>query len=172
MRTRRRDAVSNAWAIHQAQMEWTAKVDAKAAFAFGAQSALLAAVVALVASDKLFDRLTGWWILPFIIGMALVAAGAFASALVVAPILRGRGLKAESEQDSIFFGHVRLLWPREVERRLRYDDPLPQLSRQIVRAAEIAWKKHVRVQWSIWLGVAGGFVLAVCGLLVAAGLIA
>jgi hypothetical protein len=152
-------------------MDWTGKVDAKAAFSFGIQSALLAAVVTLVAGNKLFDRLSGWWIALFLAALVLVGIGAFLAALVVAPILRSANLKKESKSDSIYFGHVRFLSALELERRLRTRDPLPQLSRQIVRASKIAWTKHVRVQWSIWLGVSGGFVLVICGLLVASGVI-
>jgi len=163
-------AVENAWHIHDAQADWTGKVDAKASFSFAIQSALLAAVVALVAGDKLFTGFRGWWVGLFIVGVLSLGAGAVTAAWVVAPLLRSKDLKRESEEDHIYFGHLRHVGASELEERLRDRDLLPVLARQLVRMSAIAWKKHVLVRWSIWLGVAGGTSLTICGLLLKLGL--
>lgn len=160
------EAIENAWRIHDAQADWTGKVDAKASFSFGIQSFVIAAVVALIADDKLFDDFASWWIGLFLFGVCLLGLGVVWAALVVAPWLRASELESESKVDHIYFGHVRLVSPSELERRLRDDDFLPVLTRQIVRSADIAWKKHRRVQTSIALGVAGGLTLIACGLLI------
>lgn len=160
-----RSAEETAWRIHEAQADWTGKVDAKASFSFGIQAAVIAAVVALTADDKLFDQFNGWWVWLFVVGLLLLMAGALVAALVVAPLLRSKNLEKESERDFIYFGHLQYLEPRELERRLRDVDPIPALSRQITRMADIAWKKHVKVKWSIWLGAGGGFLLVVSGAL-------
>lgn len=169
---RNQDAIENAWHIHEAQADWTGKVDAKASFSFGIQSAIIAAVVALVADDKLFDNFKGWWVVLFALGILALCAGAVTAALVVAPLLRSKNLKQESNRDFIYFGHLKFLDPDDVEQRLRDGDLLPVLSRQVVRMADIAWKKHIKVKWSIWLGVGGGAALVACGLLLESGLTA
>lgn len=149
-------------------MDWTGKVDAKASFSFGIQSFVLAAVVTLIADDKLFDDFAQWWVGLFLFGILLLGAGVTVAAVVVAPLLRSRNLKAESKIDHIYFGHLRHVSPEELEARLRDRDILPVLSRQIARSAGIAWKKHRRVQASIALGLSGGFTLVLCGLLIGA----
>lgn len=162
----REAAVVNAWRIHDAQADWTGKVDAKASFSFGIQSAIIATVIALTAEDKLFDNFQGWWVALFLAGVLLLMSGAFMSALVVAPILRSKNLNQESRDNFIYFGHLRYWNGHEerLQRKLLETDLLAQLTLQLTRTAEIAWKKHVKVRLSIWFGMAGGFVLVVCGL--------
>lgn len=159
----RHETLDNAWRIHDAQVDWTGKVDAKATFAFGLQSAAVATLVAFAAADRLFSGLRGWWLLPSGVGVLLVVVGALLAAMVVMPRLRARGLKGESDEDHIYFGHLQHLDSTEIERRLRRRDIIPVLSRQIGRMSRITWKKHLRVMWSIRFGTAGGLVLAVCG---------
>ncbi|MGW6006203.1 Pycsar system effector family protein [Oerskovia enterophila] len=146
--------VETAWRIHDAQADWTGKVDAKAAFALTIHTALLAVAVTRVA------KLEGWLEQSlFWVCVASLLVGAGLAANVVTPRLRAKGLREASKVNSIYFGHVRFLDPNELARRLRREDPLPQLSRQIVVMAQIAWTKHIRVGWSIWLGVFGGALL-------------
>jgi hypothetical protein len=148
-------ALDAAWRIHDAQMEWTGRVDTKATFAFGIEAALVAAIAALSASPGAL-RVIGWFQLFFWLGLLLLAVGAYLSAMVVAPILRSRNLANEARRDHIYFGHVRHLTPEQFEQRIRRADLLPVLSRQIVRVAGLNWVKHRRVQTSIWFGVTGG----------------
>lgn len=157
---RRADALESAWQIHSAQAAWIAHADAKATFSLAIQSAIIAGVVALIAANKLISNLLNWWTLGFGTGLLLLASGVIIAARVVAPVLRGVGLEDEAQVDHIYFGHVRLVSAKDLETRLSQGDLLGVVARQIVRMADIAWKKHIRVRWSIWLGISGGLVLA------------
>lgn len=95
----------------------------------------------------------------------LLGCGAVLAAAVVSPRLRSKGLVADSRKHSIYFGHARHLSAEELAVRHRKDEPLPRIAQPIVVMAEIAWVKHVRVAWSIWLGVAGGLLLLASALL-------
>ena len=79
-----------------------------------------------------------------LLGFAIVLVGG-----VVRPMLRSDSTKLESKEDFIFFGHGRHWDPEDPAQKLREVDMLPVLSRQIVRASELAWKKHRRLQASL-----------------------
>src|SRR5680860_616159 len=157
-------AIDTAWRIHQAQVEWTGKVDAKATFAFAIESAAIATVVALTAKDRLFSDLEGYWLILYCVGLTSLLVAAGFAALVVIPRLRSKHLEKESRTNFIYFGHARLWDVKELESALKDTDILPQLSRQIVGMADISWTKHVRVQWSFRLAAFGGLALVACGL--------
>ena len=157
-------ALDTAWRIHAAQTDWTGKVDAKASFAFALESAAIATIVALSAKDRLFSALPGFTPWLYWSGLLLLIVGAGLAVTVVAPRLRGRRSKLESATNFIYFGHARNWQASDLEAALRTKDMLPQLSRQITAMASIAWKKHVRVQWSLWSATLGGLSLVVCGL--------
>jgi len=96
-------------------------------------------------------------------GLLLLVAAGFA-ALVAIPLLRTKNLREESKENFIYFGHARFWEARDLEAAIKNEEILPQLSRQIVIMAEIAWTKHIRVQWSFSLAAAGGIVLTATGL--------
>ncbi len=161
----RRAAVETAWRIHAAQTDWTGKVDAKATFAFAAESAAIATVVALTAQDRLYSQIDVWWLWAiYVVGLAgmLVAVGL--SSWVVIPRLRKSAVAKESRTNFIYFGHASVWSAEELETALLKQDILPQITRQVVVMARIAWKKHVLVQWSLWIAVASGFLLVGAGL--------
>lgn len=147
-------SVETAWRIHEQQADWTGKVDSKAAFAFTVHSLLLTFAVSLMVE---VDRWYVWVI--FSVGGVLLVAGAITAASVVAPQLRRRGLAGQARHDYIYFGHARHWSPADLTTELRTTDALPVVVRQITVMADIAWKKHVRVGWSIWLGVVGGVLI-------------
>lgn len=153
-------AVDAAWRIHDAQLDWTAKSDAKAAFAFGIDSAAIAAVAILVSTGKVFSHFDDWWLTwLFIVGGLGLLAGIVAASIGVAPRLKAKDTKKLSKTNYIYFGHARHWKAADLEKRLRTDDLLPQLSRQITVTADIAWRKHVAVNWSIWLTMSAGALL-------------
>ncbi|WP_404433898.1 DUF5706 domain-containing protein [Microbacterium lacus] len=158
------NAVDTAWRIHQAQVDWTGKVDAKATFAFAIESAAIATVVALTATDRLYSSLVGIWQAVYYLGLVSLMVAAGFAALVVIPRLRSKHLQKESDDNFVYFGHARLWNASDLELALVSRDILPQLSRQIVGMAQIAWTKHVRVQWSFRLAALGGVALVLCGL--------
>lgn len=146
------------WRIHDAQMDWTGKVDAKAAFALTFQAALLAGAVTLL------GEMDTWPEYVFIgLSVALVATGAVFAALVVAPRLRSKNLQREAASNYIYFGHARSWTPQRLVADLRRGDLAEQLACQVIVMAEIAWIKHRRVALSIWFGVAGGVFLLAAG---------
>ncbi|WP_308465628.1 Pycsar system effector family protein [Rathayibacter soli] len=156
----RPQAVDAAWHVHNAQLDWTAKADAKAAFAFGIDSAAVAAVAILVSTGKVFSHFDHWWLTAlFTLGGLGLLAGIVAASIGVAPRLKAKGAKKLSKTNYIYFGHARHWKAVDLEKRLRTDDLLPQLSRQITATADIAWKKHVAVNWSIWLTMGAGALL-------------
>lgn len=104
---------------------------------------------------RLLDHL-GLILLLFIVA-ALLAAWA------VAPTLRPGKLKEEAKVDFIYFGHARYWEADDLAETLEKRDPLPVVMRQVVRMAQIAWKKHRRVAWSTWLTCAGVVLMALIG---------
>jgi hypothetical protein len=153
-------ALETAWRIHDAQADWTGKVDNKASFAVTLHTAML--TVSIVLFDNLSGALQNTL---FALAALALSVGAILAASVVAPRLRPRGLRQGARSNYIYFGHARHWSPDELTNSLRVEDPLPQLSRQIVVMAQISWTKHIRVGWSIWLGVAGGLLLLVAAVL-------
>ena len=122
--------------------------------------------MALTSDGRLFASLDKWWLVSLYavgLGALLVAAGF--SAAVVVPRLRTTKAGPEARHNFIYFGHARLWEPSDLERALTERPILPQLSRQIVVMARIAWTKHLRVQWSFSLAVVGSACLVACGLL-------
>lgn len=160
-------AIDTAWRIHAAQVDWTGKVDAKAAFAFAIESAALATVIGLSATGRMFSEFGNCFLSTlYYAGLfGLLVSIAFA-ALVVFPRLRGRHTKAESANNFIYFGHARHWDASVLKTALAEVDLLDQLSRQIVVMATIAWTKHRRVQWSVSSAVAAAVLLVICGILV------
>lgn len=157
---RERHAIEDAWRIHDAQLDWTAKADAKAAFAFGIDSALVATVAVLVSTGKVFVHFDTWYLIAmFVAGAVLLAVAIVFATVGVAPRLRRKRTNATWQQNYIYFGHARHWDPESLERRLRARSLLPQLARQITVTADVAWRKHVNVNWSIWLTVAAGVFL-------------
>ena len=96
------DTLDNAWRLHDAQMDWTGKVDAKAAFSLTIQGALLAAAVSLM--DEI-DTCLEYVLIG--LGVLLVMAGLAFAASVVAPRLRSKHVAAEVASNFIYFGHAR-----------------------------------------------------------------
>lgn len=150
------EPTETAWRIHAAVADWTAKADSKASFALTMQSTALAVLGLLATSkraagdlDSNVPRLLLW------IGVLLMVAGVSCAAWAISPNLRKERRGPESDDDFLYFGHVRHLDPAVLEAALRDKDPLPSLSRQVVVMSEIAWNKHRRVQWSLMFAVAG-----------------
>ncbi|MDW5612075.1 Pycsar system effector family protein [Mycolicibacterium sp. D5.8-2] len=156
------DAVENAWKIHAALVDWTGKVDTKASFALTIEAALLAGVVTLSGTDRMFHNLSGWFpIASYVIGIVFLVAAVLCAVWVVRPRLRAPHLEAESANYYIYFGHLRFLDRDAVLNHLT-DTPIESvLAKQLVEMSKIAWSKHVFVQWSMTLAVIGVAVLGI-----------
>lgn len=145
-------------------MEWTGKVDVKAGFVLTLNVAAIATAVALSGDGMVFHGITasgpqatyGFSLLLFI------AAALFAT-WAVAPALRPGKLEEEAKADFIYFGHARYWEAHDLAEVLKEQEPLPIVTRQVVRMAKIAWTKHLLVVLSTWLTGAGVVLLALTG---------
>jgi hypothetical protein len=138
-------------------LDWTAKADAKAAFAFGIDSAIIATVGVLVSTGRVFVHFQAWYLIVTVaLGSALLAGAILCAAAGVAPRLRRGATRRHWRDNFIYFGHARHWSPQRMEQELTRGTLLRQLSRQIVVTADVAWKKHILVNWAIWLTVGAG----------------
>lgn len=92
------NALDKAWKIHAVQVDWTGKVDGKAVFAFGIQSAALGLAVTLGGTGRLFSQLhTPIGFAVYYLGIASLLLGAGFALFVVRPRLRSRAAEQEHE---------------------------------------------------------------------------
>lgn len=162
-----KNAIEQAWKIHQAQADWTGKVDAKASFSFAIESAAIATTVILSSDQRLFsDRPSGIVDVLYWFGLLALLAGALFAIAVVIPRLKSESAFKASKNNYVYFGHVRHWHASELAEALRTKDILPVLTQQIVVMGDIAWQKHRWVQISMWCGAGGGFLLCLCGLII------
>jgi hypothetical protein len=158
------DPIETAWRVHAAQVDWTGKVDAKATFAFGIESAALGLAVTLSSGGRTFDGLQGIPTVLYLSGVIILLAGALVALLAVIPRLRSSKTRNEAYKGYIYFGHLRH-WSADglAAHLLKEADLLSVLTRQCVSMADIAWHKHRLVQISFVLGAMGIALLAFCG---------
>ncbi|MFJ7330931.1 Pycsar system effector family protein [Streptomyces cyaneofuscatus] len=144
-------AVETAWRIHGAVGEWTARVDAKAAFALTLESAAAAGIIALSGSGNIFADLHGWGARSLLwAGSAFILIGAVFAVLVVVPRLRAPRMQDEASGNFVYFGHLMHREATELANSLRRTDTvLPVLSRQLIVMSKIVWRKHRHVQLSL-----------------------
>lgn len=159
------DALDAAWKIHAAQIDWTGKVDTKASFAFGIESAALGLTVALSAQGRTYSALVGCFEhVAYWGGLAALLIGAACALLVVMPRLRSLDITTkEARNNYIYFGHLRHWGADDLVERLQGDTLLDVVARQCVTMAKIAWRKHRLVQASMVAGAAGIALLVCCG---------
>lgn len=163
-------ALETAWKIHAAMVDWTGKVDTKAAFAFALESAGIGLVINLSAKDRIFATLTGPWqnIAYYLGGIALVLAAACAMWVVI-PRLRMWHVAKEWPDNFIYFGHVMFWEPAALMQKIKDTELLPVLSKQLVGMSKIAWRKHMLVKMSMIFASIGGIAYVACAMLVRTG---
>ncbi|MFJ4207968.1 Pycsar system effector family protein [Paenarthrobacter sp. NPDC089675] len=163
-------ALETAWKIHAALVDWTGKVDTKAAFAFALESAGIGLVINLSAKDRIFGTLTGPWqnFSYYLGGIALVLAAACAMWVVI-PRLRMWHVGKEWPDNFIYFGHVKFWEPPALVQKIKETDLLPVLSKQLVGMSKIAWRKHLLVKLSMIFASIGGIAYVGCAMLVRIG---
>lgn len=159
-------AIETAWKIHATIVDWTGKVDQKASFALAVESAVVLGVIALSDGHKSLSALKGLWQLWLY--RAGIGSLVFAILLVMAaviPKLRRDKMDDEWRENLIFFGHLKRWQRDDLSNALRERDLLPVLSAQLINMSEIAWRKHRRLQWSLWLaGIGTALVCLASGL--------
>ncbi|OOB90945.1 Pycsar system effector family protein [Rathayibacter sp. VKM Ac-2630] len=143
-------------------MDWTARVDAKAAFAFTVESVVLTAAISLTAENRIFALLDN----PiaegaFLISAAVLAVAALLALLAVRPQLRRRQAAGASVGNFIYFGHAQNWNEVKLAAALEKEDLLLQLTRQVVVMSKITWTKHLLISWSISLAGSASIALTV-----------
>ncbi|MGW9426664.1 Pycsar system effector family protein [Streptomyces decoyicus] len=159
------DPLETAWKLQAGLADSTGKADAKASFALAIQSTALALLGILTSTGRSPSNPSHGASLIFLwAGVLLLASGACCAASAVSPNLRKERRGPQSDDDFLFFGHLRHWDPAALEAAIKDKDLLPQLSRQIVVMSEIAWTKHRRVQWSFALAAAGAAALGLAAI--------
>lgn len=154
------DPEATAWQIHSALADWTGKVDAKASFVLGLETAVFAALVFLRGEGERLAVLNN-----AVAAIAFAASGVFMVASmvltlwVVTPTVYRKSANDNWRENFIYFGHLRKWKSTDVEDALEKKPILPVLARQLVVMSDIAWKKHMRLWWSIGAGSFGGLAL-------------
>ena len=152
------DPSRTAWRIYDALADWIGKVDAKASYALTIESGALAGVIALAEpGDRLSMSRAGT--VTFITGVVLLGAGALTAICVVMPRLTSqKTLHHESPSNYVYFGHLRLWSPDDLEAILRNDCILPALCRAVIVMSDCAWKKYRLMQLSLILSAMGAAI--------------
>jgi Family of unknown function (DUF5706) len=160
--TAQQHATEAAWRIHEALMDWSSKVDAKATIVLGLESAVVTT----------FTALSGGWSAPTAgppalyhwAGIGLLVLSVAASVLVVFPRLDSLVSGRQWEGGFVYFGHLRCWEATDLTDALLGGEVLPVLAQQLIAISRICWRKHRLVQLSITLACAGSVVIAASGL--------
>lgn len=162
-------ATESAWRIHEALMDWTGKVDAKAAVVLSLESAVVTALAALSAGRTVWTAgrsPTAALVFCYWMGVGLVVLSMSISVVVVLPRLDGCTAGRRWRGGYVYFGHLRHWEAADLADALRAGEVLPVLARQLVTVSHICWRKHRLVQVSIVLAC-GGTVLSTVSCLIA-----
>ncbi|MDQ4143274.1 MAG: DUF5706 domain-containing protein [Actinomycetota bacterium] len=147
------DRVGFAWKVHDALDAWTNKVDSKASIILAVETGVLA-LVATLAKDGPLASLRGPSVIWFRLGILAIVAAIVMAGAAVFPQLRRSKIKAEWNENSIYFGHLRFWDPERLAEKLESQTEgmtLEELARQHVTMASIAWSKHAFLQVSMWM---------------------
>lgn len=148
-----------AWRVHENAKGWIVQVDVKAAAALAIEAAILGFAFALLKDSSSSAQLThlSRWIASG--GLLLLLISVFLSTLVLLPRIKLREPKVKT-QSYLYFGHLRHWDKSELSATLarnRVDDG--EIADQVIKMSEIAWRKHVKLQWSLYLLLAGILII-------------
>ncbi len=154
-------ALGNAWKLHDAQVQWTSQVDSNASFILAIETGIMAGVVALAGDGRRLSALDDAWTRGFFVtGVAFIVLGLVVVAWCVRPRLRNPNIEAESKVDYIYFGHVRRWDGENLADQVARNEMMQVVTRQVVRMAEIAWRKHRYLQVSITSAMIGTLLVS------------
>lgn len=158
-----------AWRVHENAKGWIVQVDVKSAAALAIEAAILGFALNLITNSDSPIHLTSLsrWALG--IGIFFLLSSVVFSALVLFPKVRLRE-PAPEDRGYLYFGHLRHWNKKDLSKALnrnRVDND--ELSDQVIKMSAIAWKKHALLQVSLYLLVAGVFVIGVLYLLFIVG---
>jgi Family of unknown function (DUF5706) len=146
-----------AWRLNQEIMDWTGKVDAKAAIILPFESAIFGLAVSLSSKDHVFAHHVGWRPVLSYGGFAALIGALFFSAMVVMPQLNRRRIKRQPEQHAMYFGIMRRLETEELLARMRTTPchQLAMLCQHLQNTSVVCWRKHSWLQSSMVLLLSG-----------------
>jgi hypothetical protein len=99
------------------------------------------------------------------IGAVVLSIAVLCATAAVIPQIRGRLARQAWRTNFIYFGHLRLWNPHDLEEALSQSEFLPVLTRQLVAMSKIAWIKYRLVQVSLACAVVGALLVALSGVL-------
>ena len=152
-----------AWRVNQEIMDWTGKVDTKAAIILPFESAVFGVAVSLSNKDHVFAHLGGWRLVLSYGGFAALIGALFFSAMVVMPQLNRRRIKQQPRQNAMYFGVLRRLDAEELLARMRTvpRHQLAMLCQHLQNTSAVCWRKHSWLQSSMVLLLFGAGLCAV-----------
>ncbi len=159
----RAKAVDLSWKVHVATTDWIARADSKAWILLGLEGATLAGLITLTAPERSPLSSSGWVQFLFWAGCLLLFSAGLCSLSVVWPQLRRAQASVDARENVVYFGHLRHWDPAQLSvHLLSLDDAakVDSISRQLVALAQIAWRKHVLLCWSIALWPVGAVAVA------------
>ncbi|SRR6266567_4134202 len=150
-------AIEFAWRVNQEIIDWTGKVDTKAAIILPFESAVLGLVVSLSSKDHVFAHLAGWRLWLDCGSFTAFIGALFFSAMVVMPQLNRRRIKRRPKQNAMYFGNLRRLDGDELLARMRAapHNQLTMLCQHVQSTSAICWRKHSWLQSSMVLLLIG-----------------
>lgn len=159
-----------AWRVHENAKGWIVQVDVKSAAALAIEAAVLGFALALITNSDSLARLTtlSRWTLGS--GLFLLLLSVVLSTLVLLPRIKLKEPKPD-QRGYLYFGHLRH-WDKDTLSatlvRNKVNDG--EIASQVIKMSQIAWWKHVLLQWSLYLLLAGIFVIGGLFLILILGL--
>ncbi len=159
-----------AWRVHENAKGWISQVDVKSAAALAIEAAVLGFALALITNSDTLSQLTtlSRWIVGA--GLFLLLVSLVLSMLVLLPRIKLREPKPK-DRGYLYFGHLRH-WDKETLTATLARNQVSdgQIADQVIKMSQIAWRKHVLLQWSLYLLLAGIVVIGGLYLLFVIGL--
>jgi pycsar effector protein len=152
------------WRAHQAIQGWTSSVDTKASIALVIETAVAAAALRALITDKgPLHNATGLHLATSIAAATVLVLAVGCAVLVILPRL-DRGNANGQTTGLVYFGHLRHRSAENIARALADltpDEERRQLAAQLHVTSEVAWRKHDWLQRSLALFPLGAALLVV-----------
>ena len=158
------------WRVHDNAQGWVAQVDIKASATLAIEAVILGLAVALVSDPDSLQRMTiaARWVIGG--GILALLASVVLSVLVLLPSTKSRESTTES-RGYLYFGHLRQWAESDLTNTLTKNDVEDiGLASQSIEMSKIAWRKHVRLRWSLYFLITGIVIIGVVYILLTVGL--
>lgn len=159
-----------AWRVHENAKGWISQVDVKSAAALAIEAAVLGFALALITNSDTLSQLTALSRWTVGVGLLLLLVSVILSMLVLMPRIK-LGEPKSKDRGYLYFGHLRH-WDKETLAATLARNQVSdgQIADQVIKMSQIAWRKHVLLQWSLYLLLAGIAVIGGLYLFLVVGL--